>query len=78
MHFDATDQIELIDKPLLLIAGSKADSLYMSEDALKKATGTKDRELFKIDGAMPIETYWVPKFVNAATDKLKAFFARTL
>lgn len=26
MRFDATDQIELIDKPLLMIAGSKAES----------------------------------------------------
>ena len=33
MRWDATDQIELIDQPLLMIAGSKADSLYMTEDA---------------------------------------------
>jgi uncharacterized protein len=78
MRFDATDQIELIDKPLLMIAGSKADSLYMTEDAFAKATGTKDKELFKIDGATHIETYWVPKYVDAAMDKLTAFYARTL
>jgi hypothetical protein len=78
MRFDATDQIELIDKPLLMIAGSKADTLYMTEDAFAKATGTKDKELFKIDGATHIETYWVPKYVDAAIDKLTAFYARTL
>ncbi|MBZ5658275.1 MAG: alpha/beta hydrolase [Acidobacteriia bacterium] len=78
MRFDATDQIELIDKPLLMIAGSKADSLYMTEDAFAKATGTKDKELSKIDGATHIETYWVPKYVDAAMDKLTAFYARTL
>lgn len=78
MRWDATDQIELIDKPLLMIAGSKADSLYMSEDAFAKATGTADKELFKIDGATHIETYWVPKYVNAAMGKLTPFFARTL
>jgi len=78
MRFDATDQIELIDKPLLMIAGSKADTLYMTEDAFAKATGTKDKELFKIDGATHIETYWVPKYVDAAMDKLTAFYARTL
>ena len=33
MRWDATDQIELIEQPLLMIAGSKADSLYMTEDA---------------------------------------------
>ena len=78
MRWDATDQIELIDQPLLMIAGSKADSLYMSEDAFAKATGTKDKELFKIDGATHIETYWVPKYVDSAMGKLTPFYARTL
>ncbi|MWV14357.1 alpha/beta hydrolase [Pseudomonas sp. R-28-1W-6] len=78
MSFDATNQIELIDRPLLLIAGSQADSLYMSEEAFAKASGTQDKELFKIEGATHIETYWVPKYVDAAMGKLTAFFARTL
>ncbi len=77
MRWDATDQIELIDQPLLMIAGSKADSLYMTEDAFPKATGTTDKELFKIDGATHIETYWVPKYVEAAMGKLTPFYART-
>jgi fermentation-respiration switch protein FrsA (DUF1100 family) len=50
----------------------------MTEDAFAKATGTKDKELFKIDGATHIETYWVPKYVDTAVDKLTAFYARTL
>lgn len=78
MRWDATDRIELIDRPLLLIAGSKADSLYMSEDAFVRASGTKDKELFRIDGAAHIETYWVPRYVDAAMDKLAAFYAKTL
>ena len=77
-RFDATDQIDLINKPLLMIAGSKADSLYMSEDAFAKATGTTDKELFKIEGATHIETYWVPEYVDAAMGKLTPFFNRTL
>jgi fermentation-respiration switch protein FrsA (DUF1100 family) len=78
MTFDATDQLELIDTPLLMIAGSNADTRYMSEDALPKATGTEDKELFLIDGARHIETYWVDEYVNAALDKLTTFFARTI
>ncbi|MGY2340397.1 alpha/beta hydrolase [Pseudomonas sp. SDO5532_S415] len=78
MSFDATDQIELIDKPLLMIAGSKADSLYMSEQAFAKATGTQDKKLFLIDGATHIETYWVPEYVDVAIGQLNAFYARTL
>jgi hypothetical protein len=78
MRFDATDHIDLIQQPLLMIAGTKADSLYMTEDAFAKATGTKDKELFKLDGATHIETYWVPKYVDAAISKLTAFYGRTL
>lgn len=78
MRWDATDRIELIEQPLLMIAGSKADSLYMTEEAFAKATGAKDKELFKIDGATHIETYWVAKYVDATIGKLKSFYARTL
>ena len=56
MRWEATYQIELIDPPLLMIAGSNADSLYLTDDAFEKATGTQDKELFKIDGATHIET----------------------
>jgi uncharacterized protein len=78
MRWDATDQIDLIQQPLLMIVGSKADSLYMTEDAFSKATGTKDKELFRIEGATHIQTYWVPKYVDAAMSKLTPFFGRTL
>lgn len=78
MRFDATNQIEMIEQPLLMIAGSKADSLYMTQDAFAKASGTQDKELYLLDGATHIETYWVPKYVDAAMTKLKAFYARTL
>lgn len=78
MRWDATDQIELIDQPLLMIAGSKADSRYMTEDAFAKATGTKDKELFTLEGATHIETYWVPRHVDAAVAKLTTFYGRTL
>lgn len=78
MRFDATNQIEMINQPLLMIAGSKADSLYMTVDAFAKASGTKDKELFQIEGATHIETYWVPQYVAAAIGKLSVFFGRTL
>ncbi len=78
MAWDATDQIDLIKQPLLMIAGGKADSGYMTDDAFAKATGATDKALFKIDGATHIETYWVPKHVEAAMGKLTPFFARTL
>ncbi|MEO2232457.1 alpha/beta hydrolase [Escherichia coli] len=73
-----TDHINLINKPLLMIAGSKADTLYMTKDAFAKATGTKDKELFLIDGATHIETYWVPEYVDQVTQKLDVFFHKNI
>lgn len=78
MRWDATDEIELIDVPLLMMAGSNADTLYMTEDAFSKAIGTKDKEFFKIEGAKHIETYWFPEYVEEALAKLTPFFSRTL
>lgn len=78
MTWDATDQIELISVPLLMIAGSKADSLYMTQDAFAKASGTSDKELYEIPGATHIQTYYVPEYVNQEVAKLSEFFGRTL
>ncbi len=78
MTWDARDQAELINVPLLLIAGSKADSLYMSQEMFKAATGTRNKELFLIDGATHIQTYYVPQYVDKAVDKLKLFYGENL
>ena len=78
MAWDATDNIKLINVPLLMMAGSAADSLYLSEDAIEKATGTNDKELFLIQGAFHIQTYYVPEYVEQEVNKLKEFFGRTL
>lgn len=78
MSFDATSSIDLINQPLLMIAGSKADSLYMSQSAFEKATNAKEKELFLINGATHIETYWKKEYVNQGIEKLTEFFAKTL
>jgi uncharacterized protein len=76
--FDAVTNMRLIDQPLLMIAGSKADSYYMTDSAFKAATGTENKELFLIEGATHIETYWVPKYVDQAVNKLLSFFGKNL
>lgn len=78
MNFDAANNMDLIDQPLLMMAGSKADSKYMTEEAFKKAVNAKNKELFLIDGATHIETYWKPQYVNQAMGKLTQFFGDTL
>ena len=78
MPWDATDQIELINAPLLMMAGDKADTLYMTEEAIGKAYGAKDKELFLIPGATHIQTYYVPEYVDKAVSKLKDFYGNNL
>ncbi|CCG87438.1 putative protein ycjY [Erwinia piriflorinigrans CFBP 5888] len=78
MTFDATDHINLIQQPLLMIAGSKADTLYMTEQAFAKATGTKDKKMVKINGASHIETYWKQPYVNEISEDLIGFYHKEL
>lgn len=78
MNFDAAGNMDLINQPLLMMAGSKADSKYMTEEAFQKAVNAKNKELFLIDGATHIETYWKPQYVNQAMGKLTQFFGDTL
>lgn len=74
MSFDASDNVDLINQPLLMIAGSNADTLYMTEQVFSKAVGTQDKELFLVKGATHIETYWKHEYVKQIEEKLAKFF----
>ena len=78
MEFDAATNMDLINQPLLMMAGSKADSYYMTESAFKLATGTTEKELYLIPGATHIQTYYVPEYVDKAMTKLNEFFQKYL
>lgn len=78
MAFDASEGMYLINQPLLMMAGSMADTFYMTEQCYAKATGTQDKELFLIQGATHIKTYYVPEYVEQAVKKLTAFFGDKL
>ena len=78
MEFDATTNMDLINQPLLMIAGSKADTYYMTDSAFQLATGTKQKELFLIEGATHIQTYYVPEYVAQTMNKLNEFFGEFL
>lgn len=78
MAFDASESMYLINQPLLMMAGSIADTFYMTEQCYAKATGTQDKELFLIQGATHIKTYYVPEYVEQIVKKLTAFFGDKL
>jgi len=78
MAWDVEDRMDLIHQPLLMMAGDKADTLYMTEAAFAKATRTEDKELFLIEGATHIKTYFYPEYVRKATAKMTEFFGKNL
>ena len=78
MRFDATNQIELINQPLLMLAGSKADTRDMTEDAFAKAVNAQPKELYLLEGATHIQTYWKEPYVTQAVKKLTEFFKKNL
>lgn len=78
MNWDVDDHMAMIHQPLLMIAGDVSDTRYMTDDAFKKATGTKEKEIYLVPGAQHIETYYVPKYVDQEAGKLKEFFGKYL
>lgn len=78
MTWDAATTMELINQPLLMIVGSKADTKYMTDEAFPKAINAKSKELFVLDGATHIQSYWKPAYVNKAVSKLTDFFNKNL
>ena len=78
MTFDVNTNVDLINQPLLMIAGDKADSLYMTQEVFKNATGTKNKELYLVKGATHIQTYWKPEYVKEISAKLTSFYNKNL
>lgn len=67
---------EFLTQPLLLIAGSNADTKIFSEQAYNLAKGKK--ELFIVDGATHIAMYDIPDYLDQAVNKMVKFYKDNL
>lgn len=77
MTFDAYEFIpEYLDRPFLVIAGSKARSLWQSHRAVELSNGPK--ELFVVDGAGHFDFYDNPHYIDIAVTKMVEFFGNSL
>ncbi|MFJ2281832.1 alpha/beta hydrolase [Pseudomonas sp. NPDC087803] len=75
--YSSYDHIDLISPhPLLMIAGSEADTRYFSEMAIEKALEPK--ELVLIEGTSHIDLYDKEQFVGPAVEKMVGFFKQYL
>jgi fermentation-respiration switch protein FrsA (DUF1100 family) len=76
-QYESYALIHLISpRPLLMIAGTKADTARFSALAIEKAKGPK--ELFWIEGAHHVDLYDSDLYVPQALAKLRAFFKEHL
>ncbi|MFD0473961.1 alpha/beta hydrolase [Nonomuraea thailandensis] len=75
--FDAFAPIPLIgERPLLMVAGSRAVTSWMSVEAFQRATGPK--ELCWIDGASHVDLYDRKQYVDLAVERIAGFFGENL
>ncbi|PFK43354.1 hypothetical protein COD13_00005 [Priestia megaterium] len=73
MAFSATTQIsDYLTQPMLLIAGTEADTRGYSEQFYELSNGPK--ELFWVKGATHIAMYDIPEYVDQSVNKLTEFF----
>ena len=72
--FDAFHLLEeLLQQPVIVIAGSEAESLWMSTELFGRAR-TAGKEFHLVDGAGHMDLYDVPQYVDQAVAKATAFF----
>ncbi|MDO4159702.1 MAG: alpha/beta hydrolase [Prevotellaceae bacterium] len=73
MTFDAYEFIpDYLDRPLLVVAGSKAESLWQSKLAVELSNGPK--ELFVVEGAGHFDLYDNMLYINKVLAKMTTFF----
>jgi uncharacterized protein len=76
-EYSPYDHVDMISPhPMLMIAGTNADTLYFSEMAIEKAKEPK--ELFLINDAKHIGLYDKKEYVDPAVEKLNSFFNQYL
>lgn len=75
--FDAFQFLDTVSpRPILLIVGSLADTIFFSQEAYDIAKEPK--ELFVVEGATHVDLYDKPKYVDQAVAKLAEFFGKYL
>jgi uncharacterized protein len=76
-EYSSYEHVDMISpRPLLMIAGTKADTRFFSEMAIEEAKEPK--ELFLIEGATHVDLYDKKQYVDPAVEKMNRFFNQNL
>ena len=77
INFTALDNVEMLaPRPILIIAGTDANTRYFAEETFNKAKSPK--KLHWIFGATHIQLYYVKKYVLEAIEELDKFYTEYL
>lgn len=77
MTFDAYEFIpDYLDRPFLVVAGSRAESLWQSRRAYELSNGPK--ELYVVEGAGHFDLYDNMVYIERVVERMTAFFRRSL
>lgn len=76
MAYNAFSQVgDFLTQPIVMIAGTNADTAYFSEDTINKIK-TDNKELYWIEWATHVSLYDITKDVDRVIDKLKEFYEK--
>lgn len=76
--YDAFNFAEVyLTQPLLVVAGSVAQSKWMSDNLMKRAK-SEDKRMYIVEGANHMKLYDIPQYVDEAVDQLGPFFKEHL
>ncbi|MEV6286178.1 alpha/beta hydrolase [Kribbella sp. NPDC051770] len=74
--FDAFAGVGLIQQPLLMLVGTRAETAWMTVEAFRLATEPK--RVHWVEGASHVDLYDKPEYVDPAIKELAAFYAAGL
>ncbi|EHJ51665.1 alpha/beta hydrolase [Streptococcus macacae] len=77
LGFSAFNLTDLITQPVLFIAGSKALTLWESQETFD-ALNRDDKELFLVEGANHFDMYDLEPYVTQSVEKMAEFFGKHL
>lgn len=76
--YDAFNMAEVfLTQPLFVVAGSVAESKWMSDDLMKRA-GTNNKQMYIVEGANHMKMYDIPQYLDEAVAQLAPFFKEHL
>lgn len=77
LAFSAFNLVDMINRPILFIAGSLAGTRWLSDQTFANIKHA-DKELFHVEGASHFDMYDKEPYVSQATEKMGEFFGKNL